>query len=439
MTPQPSPDPPRNSRSWIWLLLLIGVAGGAVYLYPRMKPPAEEKAEKGKAGKGRGGAPPRVVPVVAAAARKGDMPVYLNGLGSVSPLNTVNIRTRVDGELLNVAYTEGQMVKQGDLLAEVDPRTLNAQLAQFEAQKARDESILANARLDMTRYKALLGQDAIPKQQFDTQNATVLQLESTVKADEAQIENIKLQLFYSRITSPLTGRIGLRLVDRGNIVRSIDAGPLAVVTQLQPIAVLFNIAEDSLPIVNRKMQTGEKLTVFAWDRDLKTRLGVGTLLTIDNQIDPASGTVRFKASFANDDLSLFPNQFVNARLLVDTVRNAVIVPNAAIQRSPTSTFVYVIAQEKAVPREIVPGAVEADETVIDKGLAPGEIVAIDGIDRLDAGARVVVRMAGAPPGRGESRGGAAPAGRSGRGAPETSGRGSGRGATPPPAIRSVTP
>jgi len=438
MTSQPSPDPPRSSRSWIWLLLLIGVAGGAVYLYPRMKPPAEEKAEKGKTGKGRGGAP-RVVPVVATAARKGDMPVYLNGLGSVSPLNTVNIHTRVDGELLNVAYTEGQMVKQGELLAEVDPRPLNAQLAQFEAQKARDESILANARLDMTRYKALLDQDAIPKQQFDTQNATVLQMESTVKADEAQIENIKLQLFYSRITSPLTGRIGLRLVDRGNIVHAIDVGPLAVVTQLQPIAVLFNIAEDSLPIVSRKMQTGEKLTVFAWDRDLKTRLGVGTLLTIDNQIDQASGTVRFKASFANDDLSLFPNQFVNARLLIDTVRNAVIVPNAAIQRSPTSTFVYVIAQEKAVPREIVPGAVEADETVIEKGLEPGEIVAIDGIDRLDAGARVAVRMANAGSGRGEGRGSAAPAGRSGRGATETPGRDSGRGAAPPPAVRSVTP
>jgi multidrug efflux system membrane fusion protein len=187
------------------------------------------------------------------------------------------------------------------------------------------------------------------------------------------------------------------------------------------------------------MQTGEKLTVFAWDRDLKTRLGVGTLLTIDNQIDQASGTVRFKASFANDDLSLFPNQFVNARLLVDTVRNAVIVPNAAIQRSPTSTFVYVIAQEKAVPREIVPGAVEADETVIEKGLEPGEIIAIDGIDRLDAGARVAVRMAGAGSGRGDGRGSAAPAGRSGRGATKTPGRGSGGSAAPAPTVRSVTP
>jgi multidrug efflux system membrane fusion protein len=426
MSPQPSLAPaPRSSRSWLWLLLLIGAGAGGIYVYPRVKPAADEKADKGKTAKGRGATPPRVVPVVAAAARKGDMPIYLNGLGSVAPLNTVNIRTRVDGELLNVAYTEGQMVKQGDLLAEVDPRPLNAQLAQFEAQRARDEATLANARLDLTRYKALLDQDAIPRQQYDTQAATVRQLESTVKADDAQIDNVKLQLFYSRITSPLTGRIGLRLVDRGNIVRQVDPGPLAVVTQLQPIAVVFNIAEDSLPVVNRKLKENAKLPVFAWDRDLKTRLGTGTLLTIDNQIDQASGTVRFKASFANDDLALFPNQFVNARLLVDTVHSAVIVPSAAIQRSPSSTFVYVVANEKAATREVVPGAIEGDETVVEKGLEPGEVVAIDGIDRLEAGARVVVRMAGA-----------------GRGAPTPAAGRGGRGTPPPPSTplpRSITP
>jgi multidrug efflux system membrane fusion protein len=371
---------------WPWVLFLCA-AGGALYFYPRMTQNAKAAVDVKKA-------PVRQVPVVAAAARRGDMPVYLSGLGSVTAFNTVTVRTRVDGELINVAFTEGQSVKQGDLLAEIDPRPFNVQLALAEAQKARDESILSNARIDFTRYETLMAQDAVPKQQLDTQAAAVTQYESTVKADQAQIDNVKLQLLYSRITSPLTGRIGLRLVDRGNMVHATDAQGLAVVAQLQPIAVLFNIAEDSLPQVNRKMATGEAIPVIAYDRELKRKLGQGKLLTIDNQIDQTSGTIRFKAEFENQDLSLFPNQFVNARMLLDTKHGTVIIPTAAIQHSPSSAFVYRVKDDKSVEvREITASVTEGDETSVDKGLDPGDVVVIDGIDRLERGTKVIVRMA----------------------------------------------
>jgi len=379
---------------------------------------APDASKKGAPATGRG--PVRQVPVVAAAARRGDMPVYLTGLGSVAPFNTVTVRTRVDGELINVAFQEGQMVRQGDLLCEIDPRPFEVQLALAEAQKAKDESVLANARLDYDRYKTLMAQDALPKQQLDTQVALVSQYESTVKADQAQIDNVKLQLVYARITSPLTGRIGLRLVDRGNIVHATDANGLAVVAQVQPIAVLFNIAEDSLPLVRERMRDGAKLPVIAWDRDLKKKLAEGSLLTIDNQIDQTSGTVRFKAVFENTDLSLFPNQFVNARLLIETRHGAVIIPTAAIQRSPASAFVYRIREDQTVEvRNIVTTLSEGDDSAVDSGLEPGDLVVIDGIDRLERGTKVVARIAGAPPagaenGEGRGRGSAAAPARAGK-------------------------
>jgi membrane fusion protein, multidrug efflux system len=390
MNPENPKPKPKKSRWGLWLLVLC-VAGGAAYLYPRFKqtPPVEAK----KSGKGDPSA--RAVPVVAAAARRGDMPVYLNGLGSVTAFNTVTVRARVDGQIVKVAFQEGQFVKEGDLLVDIDPRPYQVQLEQMQAQLARDQAMLANAKVDLERYRVLFSQDAIPKQQFDTQVATVNQSTATLQSDQAQIDNAKLQLVYAHVTSPLTGRIGLRLVDQGNMVHANDTNGLAVITQLQPIAVIFNIAQDSIPQVNAKMRAGQTLPVYAYDRDLKNKLASGTLLTIDNQIDPSTGTVKFKGVFENKDLSLFPNQFVNARLLVETKHGAVIVPSAAIQRSPQSTFVYVVKEDNTVEvRNITVGTTEGDDAAVEKGLEAGERVVIDGIDKLNQGTRVTVRMAG---------------------------------------------
>jgi multidrug efflux system membrane fusion protein len=337
----------------------------------------------------------RGVPVVATEARQGNLGIYLTGLGTVTAFNTVTVRSRVDGQLVKVAFQEGQLVRQGDLLAEIDPRPFQVQLAQAEGQLAKDEAQLKNAKLDLERYKTLLEQDSVSKQQLDTQIAAVNQLEGTIRSDRAQIDNAKLQLTYSRITAPISGRIGLRLVDQGNMVRATDANGLAVITQLQPIAVLFSIPQDDLPQVLLKMRSGQQLMVEAYNRDLKQKLATGTLLTIDNQIDLNTGTVRCKAVFPNEDNTLFPNQFVNARLLVDTKRDTTIVPAAAVQRSPQATFVYVVKDDSTVEvRNVVVGVTEGDDTSIDSGLSPGEVVVTEGVDRLQRGTKVAARLAG---------------------------------------------
>ena len=336
------------------------------------------------------------VPVVTTKVRQGNMGIYLTGLGSVTAFNTVTVRPRVDGQVIKVAFQEGQLVRQGDLLAEIDPRPFQVQLAQAEGQLAKDTAQLQNARVDLERYKVLLAQDSVAKQQLDTQIALVNQYEGVIKSDQAQIDNAKLQLTYSRITAPITGRIGLRLVDPGNVVRANDPNNgLAIITQLQPIALIFNIPEDDLPKVLTKMRSGQQLVVDAYDRNLTKKLATGTLLTIDNQIDPNTGTVKCKAVFANDDNALFPNQFVNARLLVDTKKDTSIVPTAAVQRSPQGTFVYVVKDDSSVEtRNVVVGPSEGDEVVIEKGLAPGEVVVIEGVDKLQRGMKVAARMAG---------------------------------------------
>ncbi|MBM3223178.1 MAG: MdtA/MuxA family multidrug efflux RND transporter periplasmic adaptor subunit [Candidatus Tectomicrobia bacterium] len=357
---------------------------------------APEKTGPAPGAAGPGPRTPPTVPVVATAARLGPLQVYLTALGSVSAFNTVTVRTRVDGHVIKIAFQEGQIVRQGDLLAEIDPRPFQVQLAQAEGQMARDEALLKNARVDVERYKVLMAQDSVSQQQLDTQIATVRQLEGVIKSDQAQIDTAKLQLSYSRITAPITGRIGFRLVDQGNMVRVNDANSaLAVITQLQPIAVLFNLPEDQLPQVLKKMQAGQPLTVETYNRDLKVKLATGKLLTVDNQIDPNTGTIRCKAVFSNDDNALFPNQFVNVRLLLDTRQQAVIVPVAAIQRSPQGTFVHAVKEDSTVEsRAVVLGPSEGEDMVIESGLAAGDLVVTEGADRLQRGTKVAVANAG---------------------------------------------
>jgi multidrug efflux system membrane fusion protein len=302
---------------------------------------------------------------------------------------------------VKIAFQEGHIVHQGDLLAEIDPRPFQVQLAQAEGQLAKDEAQLQNAKVDLDRYQILMAQDSIPKQQLDTQVALVHQDEGVIKSDQAQIDNAKLQLVYSRITAPITGRIGLRLVDLGNMVHATDQNGLAVITQLQPIAVIFNIPEDDLPQVLTKMRSGQQLIVDTYDRNLQNKLATGTLLTVDNQIDPNTGTLKCKAVFANEDNALFPNQFVNARLLVDTKRDAVLVPTAAVQRSPQGTFVYVVKGDSTVEmRNVVVGPTEGDAAAVDSGLTPGEVVVIEGVDKLQQGMKVAARLAGASTAKG---------------------------------------
>lgn len=382
-----------KSRAWVWVLVLCVLAGGAYYLSRGGAGQSQKQAGKQDGKQGRG-----MVPVVTVAARKGNMEIFLNGLGNVTALNTVTVRSRVDGQLDKVAFTEGQFVKQGDLLAQIDPRPFQVQLEQAEGQMARDEATLKNAKLDLERYRVLLAQDSLPKQQYDTQLATVNQAEGTVKSDQAAIDNAKLQLVYCRITAPLTGRIGLRLVDQGNMVHASDANGLAVITQIQPIAITFNITDKDVPQVVQKMRSGAELRVDAYDKSSVTKkIASGKLLTIDNQIDLTSGTLRFKAIFGNQDLALFPNQSVNANLLIETKRNTVLIPEAAVQRKPQGTaYVYVVKSDNTVDeRDIVLGPVAGDDRSVESGLSPGEMVVVEGLDKLQPGSKVVPRAAGA--------------------------------------------
>ena len=398
-------------RRLIWLLLLCVLAAGGLGYYLMRPAETEQPSPQLRPGGRRPGPDAsRPMPVTAVPAKASDVGVYLKGLGSVTPIATVTVRTRIDGQLMKLLFREGQVVRAGDLLAEIDPRTYEAQLQQAEGQMARDRALLANAVIDRERYRVLFGQDSIAKQQLDTQEALVRQYEGTVKVDQAAIDTAKLQLTYCRITAPISGRLGLRLVDPGNIVRAGDANGLVVITQLQPIGVVFTIPEDNLPPVMQKLRAGEKLTVDAYDRSDSVKLASGTLLTVDNQIDPATGTVKLKAQFANEENSLFPNQFANVRMLIDVKRNATQVPGAAIQRGTPGTFVYVVKADNTVTVRVVkPGPTQGDKVSIEEGLAPGERVVVDGTDKLREGAKVepVSKFATPSGGGGARKGGRA--------------------------------
>lgn len=386
---RPRPESPRARgwQRWGMGLLLLGALGIGVY-WLLIKPESNQPAAT-PGGRGGMNAMDRSVPVVTSAARAGELKLYRNGLGTVIPLNTVTVRTQVDGELRAIMFREGQMVKQGDQLAQIDPRPYQVQLAQAEGTMARDQALLKNAQADLARYRTLFEQDSIARQQLDTQASLVRQYQGAIQADQAQVDSAKLQLTYSRITAPISGRLGLRQVDEGNVVRTGDANGLVVITQLHPIAVVFTLPEDNVSAVMTKLRAGETLSVEAYDRAGLTRLASGTLLTVDNQIDPATGTVKLKAQFANDDSALFPNQFVNARLLLDVLRDTVLIPAAAVQRGTQGSFVYVVRPDKTVTvRPVTLGPAEGETAAIASGLAAGEIVVIDGTDKLREDAKV---------------------------------------------------
>jgi len=382
-----------KSYWWIWLLIAGAIAIGIWYFRgARNASQAADSSVSAAPGKGKGGGgmPSFSVPVVVAPAVHGDLPVYFNGLGSVTAFNTVTVRSRVDGAIVKINFTEGQFVHEGDALVEIDPRPYQVQLEQAEGQLAKDQAQLRDVQIDYERYEELYKEGVIAKQQVDTQQAQVGQFQGAIKADQAAIDNAKLQIVYSHITAPISGRVGLRLVDLGNIVHATDTNGLLVITQLQPIAIIFTLPQDELPLVNGKLRSGTQLSVEAYDRDDTTKIATGKLLTIDNQIDPTTGTYKLKAIFSNENNALFPNQFVNTHLLVDIKHDLTIVPAAAIQRGPQGTYVYAVGSDNAVKiRTVTIAQTTGNNIGLSAGLSAGDIVVIDGQDKLQDGSKVI--------------------------------------------------
>jgi multidrug efflux system membrane fusion protein len=376
----------RLTRWLVLLFVLAGVAGLAWLLYEQYwATPAPAPQARG-GGRGGFNGP---IPVVAAPATTGDMDVVMSALGTATPLRTVTVRSRVDGELVRVNFQEGQRVKEGELLAEIDPRSYQTMLAQAEGQLTRDQALLANARLDLERYETLFKQDSIARQQVDTQASLVRQYEGAIRVDKSQVDNARLQLSYTRITAPISGRLGLRLVDPGNIVHASDQNGLVVITQLMPISVVFTVPQDTVPAVMKRLIAGERVPVVAWDREMRTKLAEGVLASADNQVDPATGTLKLKAQFENPDAALFPNQFVNVRMTLDTERGVVVIPSAAVQRGGQGLFVYVVQADNTVAQRVVKlGPSEGQRVAVAEGLSAGEVVVTDGMDRLRPGAAV---------------------------------------------------
>lgn len=376
--------------------MIVILVGLAALIFFRLHSRKESERTKGA-----GGPPPPMVSTV--TSRKGDIGVYVNALGNVTPLNTVSVKSRVDGQLIKVHYQEGQFIKEGDPLVDIDPTPFQAALLQAQGQLARDSALLDDARLDVSRYQEAYSKNAIPKQQLDTQVATVHQDEGTVKLDEGQVSNALVQLNYSHITAPISGRVGLRQVDAGNIVHAADTTPLVVITQLQPITVIFNVAEDYLGQIQQQLSQGKTMKVDAFDRAQQKKLASGVLETIDNQIDATTGTVKLRAIFTNEDNSLFPNEFVNARLLVDTLHDATLVPNSVIQRDSQGSFVYLLNSDQTnqtistnpvvIEAPVPPLVTDSDNSAVD-GLEPNKVLVSDNFNRLYDGMKVLVRSPG---------------------------------------------
>jgi len=382
--PEYEPTGKSGSHAWIWVvvILILGI-GGLVYY---RKQQAAEAAAKTKAALAN-----RSVPITTATATTGPIGIYINALGTVTSVYTATITTRVDGQIVSVNYVEGQMVHKGDLLVQIDPRPYQAALTQAEGTLAHDEALLGEARIDLDRYQLAFNRNAIAKQQLDDQIQTVKQYEGSVKNDQGTVASAATNVDYATIKAPIDGRVGLRLVDPGNIVTAASGTPLVVITQLQPITVIFSVAEDYLPQIQKQLRQSNKMSVEAFDRNQQTKLASGKLLTLDNQIDTTTGTVKLKAIFENSDIALFPNQFVNARLLVDTQQNATLVPTAAIQRNAQGAFVYVVkSNQTAAMQTVTIGTTDGGNAAV-QGVKSGDVLAITGFDKLQDGVKVSVQ------------------------------------------------
>jgi membrane fusion protein, multidrug efflux system len=398
-------------RSYLLIaLVLVGLATLFAYRHWSGRSGNAGPETTGHAGGGAGKGRP--APVVAQPVHKGDIEIHFTGIGTVTPRNTVTVRTRVDGQLMRVLFREGQTVKAGAPLAEIDPRPFEVQLLQAQGTLAHDQALLDNARIDLERYRTLYEQDSGSRQQWDTQKALVEQYQGAIQSDQAQIDSAKLQLVYCHIKAPISGRTGLRLVDPGNIVHAADSTGLVVITQLQPVTVVFTLPEEQLPAVRKRLVAGGEIPVDAYDPAQQNRLASGVLLAVDNQIDNTTGTIRLKAEFPNQDDSLFPNQFVNADLLVDTLHDVLVLPLAAIQRGVQGTYVYVVGpDQKVAVRPVQLGATQSDRVAVLEGVKAGEQVVVDGADKLrdgasvELGTRAVKAKAGVPAAGGDAAAG----------------------------------